>query len=214
MIGVTFFLRKVTNSIYIFVLLIDAMNQDRGKHQPKTDRQLQKCEKQPQASKGFWDTVMTPEHSAKQSKTSTSVTASSEKGKQRKDTETKDSVLFGGGKPRFTCEYCHKKTFERKGHLESHIDSVHYGRKLHVCQGCEKRYGHRSSLQRHVRQVHGNSEHPNFHKTTSEMWNKIAFVWTGSEFIISKWLIFIANWNCWKELTSVLSWFSSSQVAD
>lgn len=52
------------------------------------------------------------------------------------------------------CEVC-QRGFERRGHLEAHVQSVHEGKRLHTCpHGCGKTYGHESSLQRHVKQVH------------------------------------------------------------
>lgn len=55
---------------------------------------------------------------------------------------------------RFMCHICEKR-FERKGHLESHIEAVHEGRRSHRCPlGCGKAFAHRSSLHRHMRTAH------------------------------------------------------------
>lgn len=68
----------------------------------------------------------------------------------------------------FPCPNCPDKNFERRGHLDAHIETVHEGKRPHSCpRGCGKVFGHRSSLQRHVKTVHENPDHPDYHKTRS-----------------------------------------------
>lgn len=56
---------------------------------------------------------------------------------------------------KFKCETCAAR-FERKGHLETHRTSVHEGQRNHHCteRGCDKSFGHSSSLSRHIKQWH------------------------------------------------------------
>jgi hypothetical protein len=56
---------------------------------------------------------------------------------------------------RFICDLC-LQTFERRGHRDSHYEAVHQGIQKHQCYfiKCLKRFGHRSSLNRHLRSVH------------------------------------------------------------
>ena len=55
---------------------------------------------------------------------------------------------------KFLCHICSAR-FERKGHLQSHIDTVHNGKRDFKCgDGCEKTFAHKSSLRRHVRKAH------------------------------------------------------------
>ena len=54
----------------------------------------------------------------------------------------------------FLCPRC-PSSFERRGHLQSHIDTVHDRKRLFPCpEGCGKVFGHRSSLSRHIRTAH------------------------------------------------------------
>lgn len=55
---------------------------------------------------------------------------------------------------RFQCQICGNR-FERRGHLESHVEAVHEGRRSHRCPtGCGKAFAHRSSLHRHIKSAH------------------------------------------------------------
>lgn len=55
---------------------------------------------------------------------------------------------------RFRCELCDKR-FERRGHRQVHIETVHEGRRTHKCpRGCGKSFAHSSSLRRHVKSAH------------------------------------------------------------
>jgi hypothetical protein len=56
---------------------------------------------------------------------------------------------------RFICNLC-RQTFERRGHRDSHYEAVHQRIQKHRCHfpECLKRFGHRSSLNRHLRSVH------------------------------------------------------------
>lgn len=59
-------------------------------------------------------------------------------------------------KKRFQCNRC-GSNFQRIGHLKTHVDTVHSGMRPHFCpHGCGKIYGHRSSLNRHIRSSHEN----------------------------------------------------------
>lgn len=55
----------------------------------------------------------------------------------------------------FACDQCPRR-FERRGHLESHIDAIHRLRQPYECDvaGCGKTFSHRSSLSRHIKGVH------------------------------------------------------------
>lgn len=58
----------------------------------------------------------------------------------------------------FPCNRCNAR-FERRGHLQSHIDTVHDRLRPYSCprRACGKVFGHRSSLARHLRTAHGRS---------------------------------------------------------
>jgi hypothetical protein len=57
---------------------------------------------------------------------------------------------------KFKCHICPLEC-ERKGHLEQHILAVHnHMKQFHCPFGCTKPFGHRSSLARHIKNVHGN----------------------------------------------------------
>ena len=60
----------------------------------------------------------------------------------------------------FKCDLCSSR-FERRGHLESHVETVHHHMRPHNCtrESCPKTFGHRSSLSRHIRNVHDNPNH-------------------------------------------------------
>lgn len=74
-------------------------------------------------------------------------------GKARKSTKTTSTKQF-------SCKLC-SSVFERRGHLEAHVETVHEGKKPHHCpHGCGKVFGHRSSLNRHIKSAHENSEMP------------------------------------------------------
>jgi hypothetical protein len=56
---------------------------------------------------------------------------------------------------KFKCHICPLEC-ERKGHLEQHILAVHnHMKQFHCPFGCTKPFGHRSSLARHIKNVHG-----------------------------------------------------------
>lgn len=56
----------------------------------------------------------------------------------------------------FACVRCGAR-FERRGHLQSHIDTVHDRKRPFPCpRACGKVFGHRSSLSRHIRMAHDN----------------------------------------------------------
>lgn len=152
----------------------DRMNQGHREHQerPEKPHQVRERDNNHSQNSKYWETVLHPPNSnlQNQCQRSEAQSTASKKNGSRGDTQTGNSVSKAASRPRFTCSHCNKNTFERKGHLESHVKSVHYGKKEHVCQSCEKSFGHRSSLQRHVKNVHENPEHPNYRRTTSEMW--------------------------------------------
>jgi hypothetical protein len=56
---------------------------------------------------------------------------------------------------KFICTLC-QQTFERKGHRDSHYEAVHQRIQKHKCffTECGRAFGHRSSLNRHLRSVH------------------------------------------------------------
>jgi hypothetical protein len=56
---------------------------------------------------------------------------------------------------KFICTIC-QQTFERKGHRDSHYEAVHQRIQKHKCffTECGRAFGHRSSLNRHLRSVH------------------------------------------------------------
>jgi hypothetical protein len=66
----------------------------------------------------------------------------------------------GGGKPstgirKFSCMHsgC-GRTFERRGHLEEHVDSKHHNIQRFQCSICYRGFGHKSSWRRHSSRVH------------------------------------------------------------
>lgn len=67
---------------------------------------------------------------------------------------TKSSKSSSRDKRNFLCDSC-GALFQRIGHLNTHKETVHEGKRPHLCPyGCGKIYGHRSSLNRHIRSVH------------------------------------------------------------
>jgi hypothetical protein len=59
-------------------------------------------------------------------------------------------------KRRFHCQIC-PRSFERRGHLEEHVDAIHDSIKQHVCSQCDRDFSHRSSLRRHLLRLHNAS---------------------------------------------------------
>jgi hypothetical protein len=56
---------------------------------------------------------------------------------------------------KFKCHLCPLEC-ERRGHLEQHLLAVHrHMKQFHCPYGCTKPFGHRSSLARHIKNVHG-----------------------------------------------------------
>lgn len=58
-----------------------------------------------------------------------------------------------GRRSLFECSHCQKK-FERVGHLQEHVDSVHAKLKRHECPICHSRFAHGSSMRRHMSKGH------------------------------------------------------------
>lgn len=54
---------------------------------------------------------------------------------------------------RFPCNQC-TRSFERKGHLLEHINSIHNGARPFQCPHCSRQFGHKSSMRRHVAKMH------------------------------------------------------------
>ena len=55
-------------------------------------------------------------------------------------------------KVKFQCDYC-EKSFGRRSHLKRHVDSVHNGIKFD-CSFCELSFTKKDNLKRHVNSVH------------------------------------------------------------
>ena len=52
---------------------------------------------------------------------------------------------------KFTCKDCGNQ-FSRKGHLETHVNNIHFGIK-HTCDKCDKEFSSLRSKTRHVQSV-------------------------------------------------------------
>ena len=57
----------------------------------------------------------------------------------------------------FSCMECGDKSFPTKCELEIHIKTAHKGEREHICNICNKTYGFKSSLSRHIEDVHQQS---------------------------------------------------------
>eukprot|EP00178_Gracilaria_changii_P021185 TRINITY_DN63071_c0_g1_i1.p2 TRINITY_DN63071_c0_g1~~TRINITY_DN63071_c0_g1_i1.p2 ORF type:complete len:192 (-),score=24.96 TRINITY_DN63071_c0_g1_i1:765-1259(-) len=68
----------------------------------------------------------------------------------------------------FQCPQC-PSLFERRGHLEAHVETVHEGKRPHGCpHNCGKMFGHRSSLSRHVKSAHHKHDLPSPSSSSSK----------------------------------------------
>ncbi|KAJ8901390.1 hypothetical protein NDN08_007236 [Rhodosorus marinus] len=65
----------------------------------------------------------------------------------------------------FKCSYC-GRLFTQSGHLHEHVRIAHTGA-LHACSVCEKKFGTKSKLERHVSAVHYNER--NFRCSVCEL---------------------------------------------
>eukprot|EP00177_Eucheuma_denticulatum_P001163 GFKZ01002094.1.p1 GENE.GFKZ01002094.1~~GFKZ01002094.1.p1 ORF type:complete len:164 (-),score=7.23 GFKZ01002094.1:261-752(-) len=111
-------------------------------------------------SSSFWNVVLHPQDKAvdtplRQSQSSHAIS--------RGTGRTKRSSRSGSTK-QFPCKHC-SSIFERRGHLEAHVETVHEGKRPHHCpHGCGKVFGHRSSLSRHIKSAHENAPNPTLPK--------------------------------------------------
>lgn len=109
------------------------------------------------SSSSFWNVVMHPQDKAvdtplRQSQSSNPISRGT-------GSRAKRSSRSGSTK-QFPCKHC-TSIFERRGHLEAHVETVHEGKRPHHCpHGCGKVFGHRSSLSRHIKSAHENAQNP------------------------------------------------------
>lgn len=75
--------------------------------------------------------------------------------KSKEKTQLPGDIRSGHGSPskRFECSQCGRR-FERRGHLQEHIDSVHNLLKRFSCPVCESQFAHGSSVRRHMMKSH------------------------------------------------------------
>lgn len=71
--------------------------------------------------------------------------------------QARSQVISDTPPKRFECPQCSRK-FERRGHLQEHIDSVHNQLKPHICSICGQTFAHASSRRRHMRRAHGREQ--------------------------------------------------------
>ncbi len=71
----------------------------------------------------------------------------------RENAPARNTFRSGRSERRYNCELC-SGSFERRGHLTEHIETVHNRLKRHACSICGRMFGHSSSLSRHVTSVH------------------------------------------------------------
>lgn len=106
------------------------------------------------SSSSFWNVVMepqekTPDTPLRQGQSSHPISRST--GRAKRSSRS-------GSTKQFPCKHC-ASIFERRGHLEAHVETVHEGKRPHQCpHGCGKVFGHRSSLSRHIKTAHENAQ--------------------------------------------------------
>ena len=76
-----------------------------------------------------------------------------------KSKEDDDPIVKKDKKVKFQCQYC-EKSFGRKEHLKRHVDAVHEGIKNFSCEFCEMNFSRKDYLKRHVSSIHRDKIQP------------------------------------------------------